>query len=230
MKKILLFLLFCNATLCFAQSYRQNAKTVFKDTVGNVMGKKEFWKLHASAQYGLTPQFDTINKIITEIRLFKLTAEALRNSIEIDSVRKARKNRVGTLAPPLEIEDIEGKTFLSQQHRNKVIVLNFWFIGCKPCREEMPKLKELTENYKQNTDVIFVSVADDSKEQLLKFASKNHFGYSIAETTAAVRKNWGIFGFPTSVVIDKQGQITYEESGYGGNIRSLARAVKKALE
>lgn len=52
--------------------------------------------------------------------------------------------------------------------KGKVVLLNFWFIGCPPCMGEIKFLNELEENYK-GTDFILLSIAPNTKEDLLKY-------------------------------------------------------------
>ena len=231
MKKAFFFLLFCGLNCCYAQDYRINSKTILRDTAGQVITKEIFWKFYMkeSGTFGIQTMTDTIAKKVTEARLYRLSDAAIQKIMDADSVMNSQKKSVGTSAPPLEITDIYGNLFSLQQNAGKVIVLNFWFIACSPCQDEMPELKLLAEAHKDRNDVVFVSMARDGKNKLLKFVEKKAFGYSVAEITKSIIKNWSITGYPTNIVIDKTGKIVYESTGYGGNIRGLKRAVKKAL-
>lgn len=211
---------------CLAQEYAQNSSTIYRDTAGAVISKKEFLKLLGSSRYSIMPQFDTTTKKVSEMRLLKRFAE------EFQSAKNGgrAKRKIGTPAPFFEINDVENRPFSSEKALGKVLVLNFWFIGCAPCRKEMPKLKELTDSYNNRDDIVFFSIADDSREKLVAFLQEKYFGYRTAVSEQKILANFGIVGYPTNIVIDRQGKFSYENVGYGGGIGGLKRAIKKALD
>ena len=112
MRKALFFLLFFGCSnCCFAQSYRSTSKTVFKDTTGQIIPEKAFWKQYRSGagEYGIRPDIDTVAKKVTEARLYRLSDAAIQKIMDADSVMNSQKKSVGTSAPPLEITDKIGR-------------------------------------------------------------------------------------------------------------------------
>jgi len=71
-------------------------------------------------------------------------------------------------AAPFSVTDIKGNTYTSEELKGKVVVLNFWFIGCAPCRIEIPGLNEMVKHYDKE-EVVFIAFALDGKEELKKF-------------------------------------------------------------
>ena len=55
-------------------------------------------------------------------------------------------------------------------------MLNFWFIGCKPCVAEIPDLNKIKEKFKDK-DVAFFAVTFDSKKKLEEFVIKKPFDF-----------------------------------------------------
>lgn len=70
---------------------------------------------------------------------------------------------VGKQALPFSAKDINGKNYSLESLKGKVIVINFWFVECKPCVMEMPELNKLVEKY-ENKDVVFLGLAINEKE------------------------------------------------------------------
>ena len=97
----------------------------------------------------------------------------------------------------------------SEKLRGKVVVLKFWFIGCKPCIIEMPELNKLVEKYK-GKDVVFIAPTFDTKESLDKFFSttENKFNYQILPASMELIQKYGVKSFPTHMVINKEGVVT----------------------
>src|SRR5262249_22380761 len=84
---------------------------------------------------------------------------------------KAAKNAIEGWklpAPQFKVSSLDGKTFDLKSLRGKVVVLNMWFIGCGPCREEIPKLNDVVREFK-NRGVVFLAPAPDLPDSLKSF-------------------------------------------------------------
>ena len=84
------------------------------------------------------------------------------------------------------------------------MVLNFWFIGCPGCMEEIPKLNKLAAKYAGSEGMVFLALSTDSPASLSEFISKVPFNYL---HSGSARETIGLFGsktFPRNVV-DWQG-------------------------
>jgi peroxiredoxin len=105
--------------------------------------------------------------------------------------------------PQINYRDLEGKKYNSDSIKTKILVLDFWFIGCTSCVHEMTKLNELKAQYKNRKDIIFAGIAFDKENALRKFMKKTDFQFDIISDTASyLDKKLGISSFPTEVVIN----------------------------
>ncbi|WP_339876167.1 TlpA disulfide reductase family protein [uncultured Algoriphagus sp.] len=126
---------------------------------------------------------------------------------------------VGTEFPDFEYIDLNGNKLEYSDLKEKLIVLNTWFVGCKGCKEEEENLKKLTQEFKDRDDIVFLSFAMSSPQKIERYFSKwGDFGYK----TASVDKKWvneklKINSSPTHYII-KDGilveQITISLSHY----------------
>ena len=129
-------------------------------------------------------------------------------------------------APLFEVKDLKGKTVHLEALKGKVVVLNFWFVECKPCVSEIPELNELVLDF-QKDDVVFMALGLNKAEQLKKFLKKTPFNYQIVPDAMEVATQFGVSGFPTSIVIDQNGVIRYISLGVGPeNKEKLAAAIR----
>lgn len=113
----------------------------------------------------------------------------------------------------------------------KVVVLNFWFVNCPPCRMEIPQLNETVEAYQQNKDVIFIAIALDDKYALDKFLKTLPFNYHIIDNGRYIASQYGIISYPTHVVLNKEGKVLFHTSGLGsGTVTWLRKSIDAALE
>jgi peroxiredoxin len=120
----------------------------------------------------------------------------------------------GVTAPEFSGKSLDGKTIRLSKLKGKVVVLNFWFIACAPCRIEVTPLNKIVKQFK-GKDVVFISVARDKDADLIKHLQTVPFAFKvIADPTAAISGDiYHLFGYPTTIVIDKLGKIRYYTLG-----------------
>jgi thiol-disulfide isomerase/thioredoxin len=132
------------------------------------------------------------------------------------------------MAPPFQARDLSGKVVSGAGWSGKVVLLNFWATWCPPCREEIPELIALQEQYKDRLQVIGLSEDEDAPEKVLEFARQEGINYPIVMATSAlIRAYGGVPALPTSFLINTQGRVVqkhtglYPIEGYVREIRAL---------
>lgn len=121
----------------------------------------------------------------------------------------------GKPLPGFHFVDLNGKIYNSKTCKGKVLVLNFWFIGCTACEREMPFLNKLVASYKNRDDVLFVSIAPNNEKQLKTFLEKKPFAYAIIpDKSLYVNDTLNIQMFPTQMIVDKNGLIAKVPEDY----------------
>ncbi len=143
---------------------------------------------------------------------------------------RTRLFKTYTLNNPLqdfEIETITGNKFKFSELEGKIVVINYWFIGCVPCLKEMPELNKLVEEY-ADKGVIFLAISRmDTKEQIEKFVQKKPFYYDIMADSKVLTENHFIPLFPTNIIIDTNGTVVFGEIGYK---ETIYQEIKTALD
>jgi thiol-disulfide isomerase/thioredoxin len=136
-----------------------------------------------------------------------------------------------SIAPDFEVKSIDGNVYSSMSLKGKVIVLNFWFVACGPCRKEIPSLDSLANNFNKNTDVIFLAISSlDDQEQLQYFLTRVPFSYELVAKGNNIIKDFNVSAFPTNVVIDKAGEIVFFKKGSFNTIqKELSEVIVKSL-
>lgn len=112
------------------------------------------------------------------------------------------------LLPDLNFTDLNGNVYNRETTKDKVIVLNCWFVHCKPCVAEIPSLNQLVKKYKNRKDILFLALTFDSAENIIHFLKQTTFNYAIVpdkEDYLTTRLN--IVGYPTQIVVNRQGRI-----------------------
>lgn len=113
-----------------------------------------------------------------------------------------------------------GEPVSSDQTRGRVVVLNFWYAACPPCREEAPDLESIRAEF-QDAEVVMLGVnVRDTADVSLRFASDFGVGYpSIVDVgDNAVQLAFAGGGLPpnsvpTTLVLDRDGRVAARLSG-----------------
>ncbi len=165
-------------------------------------------------------------KAVVMVEMTEEEKEAIKMEMEM---MEADRDKLAN-AIPFDATSLKGEKFNYPALKGKVIVMNFWFIACKPCQKEIPELNELQAKYADNEDVVFVSFAKDSPESLQAFLKETTFNYPVIPRANTEIREYFVSGFPTNFVIDKEGKIIYEAKGYRHDIGKIIEGkIEEAL-
>lgn len=117
--------------------------------------------------------------------------------------------RFGKDYVPFSITTLDGKEIDNNSIRGKVTFFTFWFKNCAPCLAEFDELNELYSHFKNDTDVVFMSITFDKKEDIKDVLEKYKVTFPVATISSqdeAYRMNYRK-GFPSVVLLDMQGRI-----------------------
>ncbi len=99
--------------------------------------------------------------------------------------------------------------------RGKVVLLDFWATWCQPCTDALPAYARLYEaRQKFGFEVVAVSV-DESAPRVERFLKAHPLPYLIAhDPKQTLAASYGASMLPTSVLIDRQGQVRHRWEGF----------------
>jgi thiol-disulfide isomerase/thioredoxin len=121
-----------------------------------------------------------------------------------------------TKVPDFSFPSIPGNERIDiRDFRGKVVLVNFWATWCSPCVQEMPSLQELHEKYgPKGFSVIGISVDQGGSKLVEKMTKKLGVTYPVViGDTQTGRDFGGIFGVPTSFLIDRSGNVLKRYTG-----------------
>ena len=170
-------------------------------------------KLAATGKYALKLSSD--NK--TALLVLVPASEREKRMATLPKPSESKFFKTGEKFTGFSEKDMEGNKYSIKQLAGKVVVLNFWFINCPPCRQEIPQLNELVNSYADNKDVVFIAIALDPKYELEQFLKLNPYQYHIIDNGRYLAAQYGVSLYPTHVVVDKMGKVLFHTSGLATN-------------
>lgn len=132
------------------------------------------------------------------------------------------------LAPDFTLKDLNGRVIQLAKLRGQVVVLNFWFTTCGACITEMPELNKIKSRYK-SSGVVFLALALDNPGKVREFLRRQNFAYTLVPDATQARRDYKVFAYPTSMVVGKNGLITYIYQGFTNVDKVLSPAIDQAL-
>jgi cytochrome c biogenesis protein CcmG, thiol:disulfide interchange protein DsbE len=115
--------------------------------------------------------------------------------------------------------------------RGKVVLLDFWASWCGPCRESVPAVADLHRKFADSPFEIVGISSDIDEDAWKQFIAANHMNWpETIDLDGKISKLFDVPGFPTYVVLDRDGAIAFRQTGFGSDSeRDIAAAINRAL-
>ena len=116
---------------------------------------------------------------------------------------------VGKPSPDFKGVDVDGKEYTLADFRGKYVYIDVWATWCGPCRQEIPYLKKLDEDYK-DAQIVFLSLSVDQDkakwEKMVKEQSMRGVQLHIGQNSS-FQQAYKIEGIPHFILLDREGRI-----------------------
>lgn len=121
----------------------------------------------------------------------------------------------GELAPDFQLADTQGNQVTLSDLRGKVVLVNFWATWCPPCIEEMPSMERLNEIMAGDDFVMLaINVEENGRSVVPAFLQKKPHTFTVLyDDKGVVQKRYGVFKFPESFIVRKDGIVAEKVIG-----------------
>jgi thiol-disulfide isomerase/thioredoxin len=142
-----------------------------------------------------------------------------------DAFVKERDERLARLDPPninsgiadplnFTLTRLDGSPLKLNDHRGKVIVINFWATWCGPCITEMPLFEKTMTKYKEDQDVFFLAISTDEDRELVEpFLKRFKFTFPVVHDEY-LNDHFGVSSIPTTIILDRKGGVSFRQAGF----------------
>jgi peroxiredoxin len=140
----------------------------------------------------------------------------------------------GDKAANFKLEALDGSTVTLDQLKGKVVFLNIWATWCGPCREEMPSMETLYDEFRGNQDFVMLAVSQDTKGKVVvaPYVEKNGYHFKVLlDPENKVGEAYDVSGVPETFIIDRKGRIVAHHMGaFDWSRPDVKDALKELLE
>lgn len=143
---------------------------------------------------------------------------------------------IGTHIPNFSLQTIDGISISVEGLAGKVVLLDFWYVGCRPCMEALPEIERLKRRYPDSSlAIIGINPIDEQGIPLANFLATHE---STSPTVVREGLPHGFFDFfsfsfayPAFILIDQTGRVQQITLGYSASsFRALEDQIKGLLE
>jgi thiol-disulfide isomerase/thioredoxin len=192
--------------------------------------------LSLSAQIKLDPSYTYIkdgknigyNKGVKLLQSGDFVAD-ISDATKTVTIKESPSLEAGDRFPFELMTDLDGNTIDPKNLIGKIVVVNFWFTGCRPCIMEMPELNEMVKKFKPE-EVVFLAFANEIAPRVSMFLEKHSFDYTIIPDQMTETLAKGITAFPTHFIVNREGIISERLTGFSEGIgEKLTNKIEKLL-
>ena len=141
------------------------------------------------------------------------TGRALKKSPADVAADLAKLREAGAQpAPAFTLPDYPDRKNVSlADYRGKVVLINFWYPSCGPCRGEFPTLQRVLDKYRdRGFAILSLNVLPEEHDFVMPYLTKNRFTFHALETTTDwAEKTYNARGYPTNLLVDGDGRIVF---------------------
>lgn len=124
--------------------------------------------------------------------------------------------KVGQTIADFTVYDVDGNRYdLAQLRSSKeLVILNFWYCSCGPCKAEFPHMDEVYKEYGDRIEILALDHFDgDSLAKIREIRQEIGVSFPMIRESMGFGEAFDLQGYPTTVILDSTGKILHIRSG-----------------
>lgn len=217
-------------------SIQKTTKWFLEDgTIYNQKYSDSVFKSKEGYRYGTKLYRDTISNSFSYVLYKRAKSEVKETNKDFNEYIKAdeknRKKLQKAILDELTLTDIKGEVHTLETLKDKIIVIDFWFINCGSCIKEMPDLNTLKAEF-ETEDIEWFGVTYDPKDKVERFLERIKFDYTIVPDSKHLTDRFDIRFYPTTLIIDTNKKIVYSGKfgAMNGRVDEIRKEIKKLIK
>jgi peroxiredoxin len=145
-------------------------------------------------------------------------------------INPAQAAAVSGPAPNFTLKSLSGKNLKLSEMSGNVVLINFWASWCGPCRQEMPLLNDLHNKYEPLGFTVLGVNVEEQSDNARGFINDYPVDFPILlDNQNQVSQMYKVIAMPTTVVVDRDGNMRFLHKGYKPGDEKQYRDMVKTL-
>ncbi len=139
--------------------------------------------------------------------------------------------KIGDIAPELAYNNPKGNQLKLSSLKGKLVLIEFWASWCGPCREELPAFEKLYQEYQDlGVEILAVNVDSEAEKANVLLDDIEVSFPVLFDTSGEVSQLYDVSAMPTTVLIDRDGNVRLLHPGYRkGDEKKYEKAIKMLM-
>lgn len=147
------------------------------------------------------------------------------------------KSEAEPIPENITLVTVDGERLRFGDLRGRVVLLDFWFSSCSPCRMALPKMRSMAKKYGDDVFVIIGVSVDEDLEMMQRFVSAEKLTWThVWDPQREITKAFNVDSYPSYLVLDYEGRPVFLGKGWSdrkmarltGAVKSQVKQAKKA--
>ena len=145
--------------------------------------------------------------------LFSINTLYSQNYLETNLLQK------DGIAPNFSLITASGDSIRLSDYKGKIVILDFWYVGCSPCVKAYRDIKTLEEKLGKNKFIIIGMNPITRERKINRYIKKGEYSDIVTICSKKIKNQYQVKSYPTIYVIDKQGKIALATAGYYDDLK-----------
>ena len=167
-----------------------------------------------------------LERVMTSVRALLVWGLAVMAGCQSEGItRDWRRVEPPVAAPEFTLPTLEGGSVSLSSLRGHVVILEFWATWCGPCRGSLPSLETVYKRERARGVSVLLINQGEPVEKIRPWVGRRFTAPMLLDADGTVGRRYRVQGIPRLFIVDTQGRIVYEHSGYGGGLERNLRLI-----